>query len=157
ALHHADGRDETLTTRWILGCDGAHSAVRHTLGMPFEGEAMSTGFAVGDLKVDWALPDDEWHVFIHADGLFAAFPIPGGRQRLTVEVDQGAEGTPAQPTLENFQRWMRERGPAGAVVSDPARMTPFRVSFRGRPITARGAPSWRATRCTSTARRAARG
>src|SRR5262245_35272755 len=91
---------------------------------------MPTGFAVGDVKVDWALPDDERHVFIHADGLFAAFPIPGGRQRLTVDLGPDEEATPAQLTLEDFQRWMRERGPAGAVVSDPAWMTPFRVSFR---------------------------
>jgi 2-polyprenyl-6-methoxyphenol hydroxylase-like FAD-dependent oxidoreductase len=133
-LRHADGRDETVRTPWVLGCDGAHSAVRHTVGLPFEGYALPAGFAVGDLKVQWSLPDDEMHEFLHSDGLLAAFPLPGGRQRLAVETEQyNVDGALPQPTLEDFQRWVRERGPADAIVSDPQWLTPFRVSFRHAP------------------------
>ena len=34
-LRHADGHEEKLETRWLIGCDGAHSTVRHQLGMEF--------------------------------------------------------------------------------------------------------------------------
>jgi 2-polyprenyl-6-methoxyphenol hydroxylase-like FAD-dependent oxidoreductase len=36
-LSHAGGREETVTMTWLLGCYRAHSTVRHTLGLPFEG------------------------------------------------------------------------------------------------------------------------
>src|SRR5580704_6383060 len=38
-LRNADGREEQLEVPWVIGCDGAHSAVRHTLGVPFTGHA----------------------------------------------------------------------------------------------------------------------
>jgi 2-polyprenyl-6-methoxyphenol hydroxylase-like FAD-dependent oxidoreductase len=38
SLRHADGRTETVRTRWLVGCDGARSQVRKSAGIPFEGE-----------------------------------------------------------------------------------------------------------------------
>ena len=38
-LKHADGREEMIQTPWLLGCDGAHSTVRHGLGVEFRGSA----------------------------------------------------------------------------------------------------------------------
>ncbi|MFM9968195.1 MAG: FAD-dependent oxidoreductase [Burkholderiales bacterium] len=32
-----EGRDETVTGAWVIGADGAHSAVRKSLGLEFEG------------------------------------------------------------------------------------------------------------------------
>jgi 2-polyprenyl-6-methoxyphenol hydroxylase-like FAD-dependent oxidoreductase len=32
-LRHPDGRQETLESGWLAGCDGAHSTVRHGLGV----------------------------------------------------------------------------------------------------------------------------
>ena len=37
-LKHADGRDEDVLADWLVGCDGAHSIVRHSLGATFDGE-----------------------------------------------------------------------------------------------------------------------
>jgi len=42
-LSHTGGREETVTMPWLLGCDGAHSTVRHTLGLPFEGAPYPEG------------------------------------------------------------------------------------------------------------------
>src|SRR5229473_1030968 len=36
-LRKASGESETLTADWLVGCDGAHSAVRHGLGFTFDG------------------------------------------------------------------------------------------------------------------------
>lgn len=38
-LDHADGPAETASFAYVVGCDGAHSAVRHALGIAFEGDA----------------------------------------------------------------------------------------------------------------------
>jgi hypothetical protein len=37
-LRGPDGAEETLRARFLVGCDGAHSAVRKQAGIPFEGE-----------------------------------------------------------------------------------------------------------------------
>jgi 2-polyprenyl-6-methoxyphenol hydroxylase-like FAD-dependent oxidoreductase len=37
-LRHADGAEELAKTSWLIGCDGAHSTIRHQLGMEFHGE-----------------------------------------------------------------------------------------------------------------------
>ncbi len=31
-IKRVDGNEETIQTNWLLGCDGAHSTVRHSLG-----------------------------------------------------------------------------------------------------------------------------
>jgi len=36
-LRHADGREETQESTFLIGSDGAHSTVRHGLNMKFEG------------------------------------------------------------------------------------------------------------------------
>ena len=36
-LRHADGHKEAVSTDWMVGCDGDHSAVRQGLGAPFVG------------------------------------------------------------------------------------------------------------------------
>ena len=38
-LRHPNGTEETVRAAWLLGCDGAHSSVRHGLNMDFAGEA----------------------------------------------------------------------------------------------------------------------
>src|SRR5438105_1751074 len=38
-LRHAAGREETVETPWLVGCDGAHSRVRHLNHLHFPGEA----------------------------------------------------------------------------------------------------------------------
>ncbi len=39
--------------RYVVGCDGAHSAVRRLLGIAFEGDAFPMGFMLGDVRIAW--------------------------------------------------------------------------------------------------------
>ena len=50
-LRHADGREETLQAAWLIGCDGAHSAVRHGLGMQFEGDTLPSDWILADVHL----------------------------------------------------------------------------------------------------------
>ena len=52
-LVDADGRRETASFRYVVGCDGAHSAVRRLLGIAFEGDAFPMGFMLGDVRLAW--------------------------------------------------------------------------------------------------------
>src|SRR4051794_17423941 len=66
--------EEAVRVPWLIGCDGAHSAVRHGLGIAFEGETVDLDWGLADVVVDWDRPAGELHMFLLDDGLLAAFP-----------------------------------------------------------------------------------
>ena len=124
----ADGREETIEASWLIGCDGAHSLVRHTLGMTFAGETLSTYFVLADVHVaGLEVPPTELAMFAHQDGVLAFFPIGPGRYRIIA--DCGSSPTP-DPTLEQVQALVALRGPGGITLSDPLWLAGFGVNER---------------------------
>ncbi len=126
----ADGREETVRARWVAGCDGAHSAVRHALGVEFEGAPYEEKIVQADARVTWArhVEDDEIVVFLAPDGPMACFPFfKDGRYRvLKMYTGEAPDG---DPTLETFQTMMNEQLP-GTKVSDPTWIIGFRIHHR---------------------------
>src|SRR5262249_55044898 len=49
------GSRTTTSAAFLVGCDGAHSAVRHGLGIPFEGAAYEDSFLLADVETNEAL------------------------------------------------------------------------------------------------------
>ncbi|WP_020473014.1 FAD-dependent monooxygenase [Zavarzinella formosa] len=131
-LRHADGSEETFVTPWLIGCDGAHSAVRHTLGLPFTGVAEPNDWILADIHVEGPLAPDEVSVFWHENGTLAFFPI-SNQGRFRVIADTGAasdHGRPPEPTLADAQARVDERGPGGLTLSDPVWIANFRINER---------------------------
>src|SRR5271154_6093795 len=57
-LRLPDGAEETVESEWLIGCDGAHSTVRHGLGLSFAGEAMQNDWILADVRGSgFSLPD----------------------------------------------------------------------------------------------------
>ena len=132
-LHDAQGREVGARSRWIVGCDGAHSTVRHQLGIAFEGFAYEVRLIQADVRIEWpmAVADDEVIAFIGERGPMGAFPLPGaGRYRLIAFNPPDGAGDGDELTLGHFQELMAERGPAGARVDEPAWMVGFRIHCR---------------------------
>ncbi|MES2122611.1 MAG: FAD-dependent monooxygenase, partial [Chlamydiota bacterium] len=75
-LQNASGNLETIEARWIFGCDGAHSAVRHFQGIPFEGAPFPETFALADVEMETELPHEEVSSFIENEQLCVFFPLP---------------------------------------------------------------------------------
>jgi 2-polyprenyl-6-methoxyphenol hydroxylase-like FAD-dependent oxidoreductase len=101
-LKHADGRDEAVRTRWLVGCDGPHSLVRHALDVSFSGLAYDESFALADTKLEGEVPTRErGAVFLEHGDLAVLFPLPGDRWRIIVEVHQAPWGD-AEPTVEQI-------------------------------------------------------
>jgi 2-polyprenyl-6-methoxyphenol hydroxylase-like FAD-dependent oxidoreductase len=130
-LRHADGHKETVSAVWLVGCDGAHSVVRHTLGAPFTGETMDSDWILADVHMTgYPYPDSEFSVCWHHDGVFVVFPISPGRYRVVADLPpSGAEHPPA-PTLEEAQAIIDRRGPAGLKAFDPIWLAGFRINGR---------------------------
>jgi 2-polyprenyl-6-methoxyphenol hydroxylase-like FAD-dependent oxidoreductase len=132
-LSHADGREETIETPWLIGCDGAHSTVRHGIGIEFHGSAQGDDWMLADVRLegDGAPPADEIAVYLHRDGPFVVFPIPGGRARViaTVGKTDPAHQTP-DPTLAEVQAMVDSRAGGGFRVADPVWLANFRINER---------------------------
>lgn len=58
-LVHPDGREETVRTPWLVACDGAHSTVRHQLGLEFAGKAEPDDWILADVHVQGPIASDE--------------------------------------------------------------------------------------------------
>ncbi len=84
--HMADNAqlEEEISARWIVGCDGAHSTVRHLSGIPFEGEALAQSFALADVQIDWKQDHNKLHVYLNKGYLTAFFPMLNHRHRVII-------------------------------------------------------------------------
>lgn len=130
-LRHSDGREEAVSTEWLLGCDGAHSAVRHGLGVPFAGETNKSDWILSDVHMSgYPFPDSEISVYWHRDGVFVIFPISPGRYRVIADVPPSGTEHPADPTLAEVQAIIDQRGPSGLKAFDPIWLAGFRINGR---------------------------
>jgi 2-polyprenyl-6-methoxyphenol hydroxylase-like FAD-dependent oxidoreductase len=130
-LAHADGRRELVDCQWLLGCDGAHSTVRHGLGIEFAGSAEQNDWMLADVHVEGPVVDNEVSVFWHEEGVLIFFPITADRFRIVADVGQANSlERPADPTLEEVQRVLDVRGPGGIRLSNPVWLAGFRINER---------------------------
>lgn len=130
-VQRAGAEPETIRSRWILGCDGAHSDVRQILGLPFEGEQYPELFALADVAFEWEGAVDKLSVFLHEDGPVAVFPLGHGRYRIILFNPLGSRTDyEGEPPLSLFQEILDSRGCVPARVSDPKWTAFFRVHRR---------------------------
>ncbi len=128
-LRLASGQDERVQARFLVGCDGAHSTVRHLLGLQFVGESFEQSFAVGNVRLNWELPYDEIFAFVHRGSFIAYFPMVNRRCRVVIAYELNKAPT-GDVTLEEIQHMIDICGPVGARASDPADLTRFHVNQR---------------------------
>lgn len=70
------GETETVTARWLVGCDGGHSVVREQAGIAFAGETREeVRMIVADAEVD-GLDRDVWSMWRHEEGYVSLCPLP---------------------------------------------------------------------------------
>lgn len=138
-LTNATGERETVAADWLVGCDGAHSAVRHGLGFGFEGSTLPSHWALADGLIPGLEPKDNLHIFWHRDGILAFFPIIGDRWRVVANLGPAREGeVHPDPTLAEINALMAHRGSPDIVMSDPVWLAAFRINERKVKEYARG-------------------
>lgn len=130
-VRKADGRTETVTADWLIGCDGAHSAVRHGLGFSFEGSTLQSEWSLADGQLLGLEPKDRIHIFWHRDGILAFFPMGDDRWRVIADLGEVKDGNHfADPTLEEMQTLIAHRGSSGIALSNPRWLAAFRINER---------------------------
>lgn len=83
-IKNQSGEAETIEAQYLVGCDGAKSLVRHTLGMTFEGSTFERLFYVADTQVDWKFQHDAFYVCLAQNTITAFFPMTGGANRFRI-------------------------------------------------------------------------
>jgi len=123
----SDGSEDSIRTRYLVGCDGVHSTVRQLLGIEYGGSTYRQRVLQADVRIDWPLrhAEDEVVGFVSEHGPIGAFPLPGEHRYRLMVFDAGMG-----PTLENFQFLLDSRGPQGTRVSDPAWMNEYTIHCR---------------------------
>ncbi len=76
----ADGASQVIEAKYLVGCDGPKSLVRHTLGLTFEGSTFERIFYVADTQIDWNLSHDALHVCFSEDSFVVFFPLKGEKR-----------------------------------------------------------------------------
>jgi len=104
------GEPLTLSATFVVGCDGAHSAVRHLLHIPFEGAAYEASFMLADVQTNDLLPADELQLCPSAYGPVAIFPMSATRRRIVATIEH-PEGD--APSLDLVRQILGQRAPRG--------------------------------------------
>lgn len=128
-LRKPDGSSEELRVPYLLGCDGAHSTVRHGTSIPFEGGQYKDAWMLGDVKIDWNYPHDEACSFLHHEGYLAVFPMPEGRSRIFV-VRERDELLPEEVTVEALAKVTEAWTGCRVNISEPRWLAKFHVHHR---------------------------
>ena len=116
-----------LTASFVVGCDGAHSAVRHQLNLPFEGAEYDDSFMLADVETNETLPADELQLCPSELGPVAIFPMSATRRRIVAMI-QNPEGD--APSLELVRAVLTQRAPRGIEARSLHWSSYFRIHHR---------------------------
>jgi 2-polyprenyl-6-methoxyphenol hydroxylase-like FAD-dependent oxidoreductase len=122
-----DGQRTQISAAFVVGCDGAHSTVRHLLALPFEGAAYEESFMLADVETNDALPASELQLCPSEFGAVAIFPMSATRRRIVATVEKTEGGA---PSLELVREILRQRAPSGIEALTVHWSSYFRVHHR---------------------------
>jgi 2-polyprenyl-6-methoxyphenol hydroxylase-like FAD-dependent oxidoreductase len=133
-LQCTDGRAEQVHARYVVGCDGAHSAVRHALGLPFPGKGYSWTAFMGDVKLDEEITSKGLTQFLNARGVVMVFPFQDGYNRV-IAIDTVCQHQSAHEalTLDELQDSVNAIVGAPTRLSEPRWLTRWSAQLRQIP------------------------
>lgn len=123
--------DEAATARYVVGCDGAHSTVRHLAGIGFGDGAYRQGFVLADLEAEGLEPGTA-HAFLTAWGLVFFFPLvhPASWRLIAMRAPAEVTAPDRAPTRDELQALV-DAATGGAVrLGPPVWATHFRLHHR---------------------------
>lgn len=139
-LRDADGERE-VSAEYLVAAEGAHSLVRKTLGLSFEGDAFPEEYMLADVELDWSLPTGlsvrSSHVTDDVvDDLLVCIPLPGRRRyRVSMLVPEelsraGSAKDAANPQLHHVQAVLDRLAPEPTTATNMRWSSVFRISHR---------------------------
>ncbi len=119
-----------ICARYVVGADGAHSAVRKAIGLDFPGETYPSQFVLADVALTCpGSADDEATINLSSRGVTVIGRLPGGTHRVIATVDADAD-VPDAPDRAFVGDLLRDRGISAHPAADPVWSSRFRVHHR---------------------------
>lgn len=124
-----DGVSETVTARWLVGCDGGHSVVRKGAGITFDGETLDqVRMLIADVPVT-GIDRDAWAMWRHPEGMVSLCPLPS--TDLFQFQGSVAPGQDPSTELANLQSMLETRtGRTDIRLGDPSWVSLWRANIR---------------------------
>ena len=127
----AGGQSKTISGKYLVGCDGASSPVRHGLGLTFEGSTFERLFYVADARVDWELPHDSLHVCLAREVLTAFFPMKGeNRYRIVGTFPESKNAEQGEVLYEEIEQQIKNEAKLSLEISDVRWFSLYKVHSR---------------------------
>lgn len=128
----ADGGIETIAAQYLVGCDGAKSLVRHTLGLSFKGSTIERMFYLADAQVDWAFSHDAGYACPSTSSLTFFFPMAGeGRYRIIGTFPEGLDKDESEISFTEIDRRIKEDTQLSLDISQVNWFSVYNVHTRG--------------------------
>jgi len=121
------GNSQQLRASFVVGCDGAHSAIRQSLALPFAGAEYEASFLLADIEMNDVLPSDQMQLCPSEFGPLAIFPMSASRRRIVATIDRPEGDT---PSLDLVQDILRQRAPRGIEARSLHWSNYFRIHHR---------------------------
>lgn len=108
-----NGAIQTLTSPFVLACDGKQSLLRESAGIGWQGGSYPSRYLMGDFPAEGApgtardphaahgtssLGEDA-AIYLHPRGLVESFPLASGIRRWVVQEDEGSSAPGSLPSL----------------------------------------------------------
>ncbi len=104
----ANGETETITSDWVVGCDGLHSLVRQKSQINFEGEDLPDKFMIADIQMETELSEDKLDGFM-GKRIIALFPLGQNLYRVVAVSDLDQQNSQKDFSEEEIRRMVEER------------------------------------------------
>jgi 2-polyprenyl-6-methoxyphenol hydroxylase-like FAD-dependent oxidoreductase len=125
------GESQTIRGKFLAGCDGASSPVRHGLGLTFEGSTFERLFYVADARVEWDLPHDALHVCLAKEVFVAFFPMPGeNRYRVVGTFPESKNEEQGEVLYEEIEQEIKHQVKLDLELSDVRWFSLYKVHSR---------------------------
>lgn len=122
------GEEESISTPYIMGCDGAKSVVRKKMGTEFTRIGNPHHFMMADAVVFWNYKPDACRSILHEDGPITTIPIRDNHYRIICDLKENKAGYEISPSF--FREWIKKRIPGHIEVEDIAWIGDYKRSYR---------------------------
>jgi 2-polyprenyl-6-methoxyphenol hydroxylase-like FAD-dependent oxidoreductase len=136
-LRDVAGRETEVSADYMVGCDGAHSRVRHELGLAFEGQPYPNDWLLADVALNGIDRNDQTRAFFRPDGL-PLVCLPMGEHRWRVLMPSAGDRAGRPPSFDEIQDLVAQRAPWPIQVFDPEWLATFRCQMRSTKTYRRG-------------------
>jgi 2-polyprenyl-6-methoxyphenol hydroxylase-like FAD-dependent oxidoreductase len=127
----AGGEAKTIRAKYLVGCDGAKSPVRHALKLAFEGSTFERLFYVADAQIDWDLPHDAVQVCLAREVFTAFFPMKGDkRYRIVGTFPEGVDKEEGEVVYEEIEQQIKDEAKLKLEISEVNWFSLYKVHTR---------------------------